>query len=45
MNIDQLQTDSDDLNRHAVQCDGSIVLNGEVRNGLASIIWPVSYNL
>ena len=38
VNINQLQTYSDDLNRHAMQFEWSIVLNGEVRNGLASIL-------
>ena len=36
--IDQLQKYTDELNRHAMQCQGSIVLSGEVRNGLAFVL-------
>ena len=38
INIDQLQKYTAELNRHAMQCQGSIVLSGEVRNGLASVL-------
>ena len=38
VNIDQLQEYTDELNRHAMQCQGSIVLSGELRNGLASVL-------
>ena len=37
-NIYQQETYSEDLNRHAMQREGSTVLNGEVRNGLESIL-------
>ena len=35
MNLDQLQQYIDELVSHARQCQGSIMLNGETRNGLA----------
>ncbi len=38
INIDQLKKYSDELSRHSMHCSGSIVLNGEFRDGLASII-------
>ena len=39
VNVEQLQKYSSDLNRPAaMQCEGSFVLSGEVRDGLASIL-------
>lgn len=38
INVDQLQQYTNNLNKHAMQCQGSIVLSGEVRDGLASIL-------
>ncbi len=38
INIEQLKKYSDELSRHSMHCSGSVVLNGEFRYGLASII-------
>ena len=38
VNLDQLQQYIDELVSHARQCQGSITLNGETRNGLASLL-------
>lgn len=38
INIDKLQQFSDNLAKHSTQCDGSVILKGESRQGLASIL-------
>ena len=38
INMDQLQQYTEDMTKHATQCQGSITLSGEVRDGLASIV-------
>ena len=38
VNVDLLQQYTDDLNKHAAQCQGQVILSGEVRDGLVSII-------
>ena len=38
INVDQLQQYTDNLNEHTKRCQGSIVLSGEARDGLASIL-------
>ena len=38
INLEELQKYTEDLNKHASQCQGSPVLSGEVRDGLASIL-------
>ena len=37
INMDKLKQYTNDLTLHASRCDGSIILNGEIRHGLASI--------
>jgi len=38
INLSQLQLYIDDLSKHSSDCGGSIILCGETRNGLASIL-------
>ncbi len=38
INLDQLQLYTENISKHASQCSGSVVLNGESRDGLASIL-------
>ena len=38
INFDRLRQYTDDLTAHSTHCEGSIILNGETRNGLASIL-------
>ena len=38
INMDKLKQYTDDLTLHSSRCDGSIVLSGETRHGLASIL-------
>ena len=38
INIEKLQDYIDDLNKHSSECGGSIILSGERRDGLASIL-------
>lgn len=38
INIEKLRLYTDDLAAHATRCEGSIILNGETRDGLASIL-------
>ena len=38
INIDKLQQFSDNLAKHSTWCDGSVILKGESRQGLASIL-------
>lgn len=38
INLDQLQLYTENISKHASQCSGSVVLNGESRYGLASIL-------
>lgn len=38
INVDKLQVYIDDLTKHSLHCGGSIVLCGERRDGLASIL-------
>ncbi len=43
MNLDKLKQYTDELSLHASSCEGSIVLKGETRFGLASILtWQCS---
>ncbi len=38
INLDQLQLYTENISKHASQCSGSVVLNGESRDGFASIL-------
>ena len=38
INMEQLQRYTEDLRRHSIQCEGSITLTGEIREGLASVL-------
>ena len=41
INLEKLQQYTSDLNEHSSSCEGSIVLCGETRNGLASALSAV----
>ena len=38
INMEQLQQYTEDLRQHSIQCEGTITLTGETREGLASIL-------